>query len=383
MIQKRNEAGFGLIEIMVGVVISIIASIVMFQTYSVSERQKRTTTGAADAQGNGAIALVMMERDVKMAGWGQNIDGDFVDECTTIYSYRDGAPVPELVTGLFASVVVTDGGTAGPDSITVQYYGNPSQQQIPSNVGPTTIREDMPQSSSELKVTNTNFCHVDTDGDGVWNPAKDSPLAVVSQNGRCTLMQITMVSDSALHLQHNPGGGDSYNPTIQYQKDNGWPKYTRGAKIHCFATPTLYQRTYRIDSNQLVLDERNNAGAVQTFQISPDIVDMQIQYGIANLATSQKVDQWVAATGAWVNPSATDRKRIRAVRVALAARSATYEKPDETGTCTTTTTTMAETWSNWAAFNTGTYQSDWGCYRYKPFEAAIPLRNIIWAKPWD
>lgn len=383
MTLRRAAAGFGLVEIMIGVVISIIASVVMFQTYSVSERQKRTTTGAADAQGNGAIALVMLERDTKMAGWGQNVDGDFVDECTTIYTYKDGAPAPELVTGLFASVVVTDGGTAGPDSITIQYYGDPSQQQIPVNVGPTTIREDMPQSSSELKVTNTNFCHVDTDGDGVWNPAKDQPLALISQNGRCTLMQVTMVSDAALHLQHNPGGTAPYNPPIPYQNTNGWPAYRKGAKIHCFGAPTLYQRTYRIDANQLVLDERNNAGVLTTFQVSPDIIDMQIQYGIANLATSQKVDQWVSATGTWATPSVADRKRIRAVRVALVARSATYEKPDETGTCTATTTAMATSWSNWASFNSGIYQSDWRCYRYKAFEATIPLRNIVWAKPWE
>jgi len=42
---SRNR-GFGLVEIMVGLVIGMITSLIVFQVFEVTERQKRTTTGA-------------------------------------------------------------------------------------------------------------------------------------------------------------------------------------------------------------------------------------------------------------------------------------------------------------------------------------------------
>ncbi len=63
----------------------------------------------------------------------------------------------------------------------------------------------------------------------------------------------------------------------------------------------------------------------------------------------------------------------------MVARSAEYEKPDESGTCTTSTQAMVDNWSGWASFDTSTYPTDWQCYRYRVFETTIPLRNIIWA----
>jgi hypothetical protein len=52
-------------------------------------------------------------------------------------------------------------------------------------------------------------------------------------------------------------------------------------------------------------------------------------------------------------------------------------------------TASAPTWDGSTAFPTGSAQlpinlssssSDWQCYRYKVFQAAVPLRNVILAK---
>ncbi|MEW6164075.1 MAG: PilW family protein [Pseudomonadota bacterium] len=358
MAGKHSSRGFSIVELMVGMVIAILSSIVVFQVFSVSERQKRTTTGAADAQSNGAIAHYMLDRDIKMAGWG--LVNSATASCSTFYSYYDDGTDTGPVNNFFASIVITDGG-ANPDSVTIQYYEDPADANLRFSL--TTLRSTMPQSSSELNVNSTYGC-----GEG--------DLAIVVQGGSCTLMEITQVQDQALKLQHNPGGTPSYNPSAAYQNANGWPAYSTGATMQCFSK--MFRRTYRIQDSSLELQQPDADDVTQTYQVTPNIVDMQVEYGIAPVG-SQQVNEWQAATGAWAAPVLADVRRIKAVRLALVARSAEYEKPDPGSSCTTTTTESMASWSTWASFDASSYGADWQCYRYKVFETVIPLRNIIWS----
>lgn len=368
MAGKQHTRGFSIIELMVGMVIAILSSIVVFQVFSVSERQKRTTTGAADAQSNGAIGFYMMERDIKMAGWG--LEGSAMTSCTNLFTYYEDGGTAGPITDFFASVSITDGGVA-PDILNIKYYGDPAEANVDFSL--TTLTKTMPQSSAELNVSRTDAC-------------KEGDLAFVMQSGNCTLMEITQAQDQALKLQHNPGGTISYNPTIAYQNDNGWPAYTgcaegstcsSPASIQCFSK--LFRRTYRIQDLNLELQEPDSAKVIQTYQVAPEIIDLQAEYGIAP-AGSQQVNEWQPATGVWASPlSNANIQRIKAVRVAIVARSAQFEKPDSDGVCSATSAGMVSTWSTWATFDTANYPADWQCYRYKVFETVVPLRNIIWS----
>jgi len=371
MPRMNTERGFGLIEVMVGLAIGMIATIVMFQTFAVSERQKRTTTGAADAQSNGAIATFMMERDIKMAGWG--IDPRVFGNCDPLYTWHDSksGPIDDFATAgasLIASIVATDGGDA-PDAITIQYYGNPADANF--KLAKTGIAKNMPTASSEYEVDSTYGCKV---GD----------MAIVSQKGKgCTLAQITHIQATPGKLQHNKGVGAPYNPAASDM--GGWPQYTYDADpankayLQCFSS--LYHRTYQIAAQKLTLTQPDAAGVDATFEVAPEILDLQIQYGIANTG-SQQINAWVAPTGDWAraNLTATNIKRIKAARIALLARSAAYEKPDDGVTCKATTAANVASWPAWAGFKTTQLPADWECYRYKAFEMTVPLRNIIWAK---
>ena len=55
--RRYSEAGFSLVEIMVGLVIGMFSIIVMLQLFSLSEERKRTTTGGSDAMSEGVMAL--------------------------------------------------------------------------------------------------------------------------------------------------------------------------------------------------------------------------------------------------------------------------------------------------------------------------------------
>ncbi len=73
--KKNQQSGFTLIEILIGMAIGLILSLVIYNVLSTFEKQKRATTGSSDAQTNGAIALYNIQRDAQMAGFGLPVYG--------------------------------------------------------------------------------------------------------------------------------------------------------------------------------------------------------------------------------------------------------------------------------------------------------------------
>jgi len=69
---QPRASGFSLVEIMVAMVIGLIGILVIFQVFSVSESYRRTATGGGDAQQAGAVALYVLEHEMRQAGWGFN-----------------------------------------------------------------------------------------------------------------------------------------------------------------------------------------------------------------------------------------------------------------------------------------------------------------------
>ena len=70
LLSTQSQAGFSLVDVMVGMVIALLGMIIIFQVFSVSEGIKRTTTSGGDALQNGASSLFTLERSLKEAGYG-------------------------------------------------------------------------------------------------------------------------------------------------------------------------------------------------------------------------------------------------------------------------------------------------------------------------
>ncbi|MBU1235942.1 MAG: PilW family protein [Gammaproteobacteria bacterium] len=376
MTGMRKHLGFSLIEILVGLVIGMIATVIIFQVFAVSERQKRATTGSADAQGNGAIGLFMLERDVRMAGWGLQQGSSQFDTCTNLFTYDVGTsgPLPNNGVSLLTAVSITDGG-GGSDSIGIQYYDDPANE---TRFSSTVLSGNMLTGATNLTVVSTRGCCVE-DGAGSCDASAPPMAAIIGSTDNCTLLSITSLNKATNTLTADPAAANQlHNPPVSYQTAHGWPAYSAGdADVQCF--PGLYNLSYQINAEKLEVTEPDPAtpGTTRTVEVAPGIVDLQAEYGVEDTTVSPPI-QWVPATGAWATPTIANVRRIKAVRVSILARSGEYEKPDG-ATCDATTTTMADNWSSWATFNYAAYPVDWQCYRYKVFEAVIPLRNVIWA----
>ena len=62
--------GLGLTDLMVGLAIGLLATLVIIKTDVLFETRRQSTTGIADAQMNASYALANLTRDVRMAGHG-------------------------------------------------------------------------------------------------------------------------------------------------------------------------------------------------------------------------------------------------------------------------------------------------------------------------
>ncbi|WP_057245467.1 PilW family protein [Duganella sp. Root198D2] len=367
-----SQKGFTLIEVMVGLVIGLLGTVIVAQAFTNNEARKRATTGTADAQANGGIALYMLERDAKAAGWGMTATNTTYPGCTTIHAYCNGSATCGGTNGPlgginFAPVLITDGGS-NPDTLTIQYFADPNVASgLPS--GTTVLRRRMQSPSAELDVASASAC---MDG--------DLALVAAPTGGNCTVMKITEVQEQAAKLQHTADANGEYNPAPEFYTTNTWPVYEANSTVSCFKPANggpIFRKVYSVNSASRELqrsDNSQNPAAVNEL-VMTDVVDMQAQYGVSAAISTDAISAWVnPADAGWTNPGPNDWRRIKAIRLALVTRSGQYERPAAGANCSATTSLA----TSWGAISTANYPNDWGCYRYRVFETVIPLRNVIW-----
>lgn len=360
-----KQRGFSLVEIMVGLVIGAIATLVIMQVFANFEGQKRTTTGSADAQTNGSIALYNIQRDIQMAGFGLPLF-DAVNspmKCATsnfpLLVDTDNDPVtdPETVNfGIFPIAIDEGGDDAGAsDIITMRYSRSNSTSGIPVKIN--TIN------SQGLNVPSIQGCNGPVAG--------QMDIALISNGVDCVLRYVESVDDEFPGAQF-----------IKLDDESSSPAIMKDSSISCLGDWRQIQ--YRIVDNQLM---RNDTSPEDVPSVA-DIVNIQAQYGISNAVDSNQVVSWVDADAAVLDVTdPNSRNRIKAVRVAVTARNGLLEKENVTAACSSTTTANPTGLCAWA----GTIDNpapaidlsnddNWQRYRYRVFETIIPLRNMIWSK---
>lgn len=335
------QRGFSMVELLVGMVIALLASLAIMQAFETFEGQKRTTTGGADAQTNASMALYNIQRDVELAGYGLPVFSTknpalLCDPLPTVDHDNDPA-TPDA--GMYP-ILLSDGGL-GPgasDTITVR-YGSTASGGIP--VTATVV-------GNTVTVVNNLGCQ-----------AQD--IAVLVSGSTCDMRRIQAIPD-ATHITLASA------PTV-----------TSGI-VACMGT--WNEVTYAVANNMLTMNGNANVA---------DIVNIQAQYGISAAPNNNTIVQWVDPSGGvWeasgTTPSLANRILIKAVRVAVVARNGLYEKDVVSTACSSTTDpnpTGVCAWAGTAASPAPaidlTNIPDWNHYRYRVFDVIIPLRNVIWS----
>jgi len=348
------QSGFSLVELMVGLVIGLLATIVIVQVFSVFEGRKRSTSGTSDAQTNGSIALMSIQRNVQMAGYGLPLPmADKENSSLKCAAFADFDPDNDAATNnstnLFPLVIV-DGANNASDTITVR-YSTTAAGAIPvfitnaanatSGTGMVLANNIGCNNNDIALISNGNNCMMATVADANGNPNTPRNLALVATT---------------------PAGGT----------------LVTGAKLACMGNWQNY--TYQIVNNELRLNGQ---------PIVSEVVNMQAQYGISSAANINQVNEWVNATAgsAWQIPTVADRNRIKAIRVAIVVRNGLLEKEAVSTACSSTTAANPQGVCAWDGSVFGaapvinlSATPNWQRYRYRVFETIIPMRNLIWSR---
>jgi len=353
-----RQTGFTLVEIMVGLAIGMLATVVIIQVISVFEAQRRTTSGTADAQTNGGIALYNIVRELQMAGYPLVPVTDSALECTTLTlnGVADTVPASNFVRlspVTIADDVVGAGVNASPSDAVTLRFGTAPMGGIPTliNAAPTG-----------------NDANVDTN---LGCQAGDTVL--ITSGPACALTSVAV-------------------PWVPVAKKVTLANTTlanAGANLACLGT--WNEVTYAVNNGNL---ERNGVAVVA------GVVNLQAQYGISETPQSNQVVQWVNASGAtWAAPTVANRNRIKSVRLAVVARNAKIEAAAVTAACSSTTTAAPTGLCAWDAtsalpnpvaapyvaspaptIDLSAGDPNWRRYRYRVFETIIPLRNMVWSR---
>jgi type II secretory pathway pseudopilin PulG len=138
--QADREAGFSLVESLLSLVLMLVLTGAVFSLVNPSATASQTQPEAMDMQQRARVASDLLFRDLFMAGAG-------------VYA----GPQTGALTNFFAPIIPRIMGKNGDpyttvksDAVTISY--------IPNTYSQTTIRDPMPQPSSELKVEDMANC---------------------------------------------------------------------------------------------------------------------------------------------------------------------------------------------------------------------------------
>jgi type IV pilus assembly protein PilW len=358
-----QQNGFSLVELMIAVVIGLLSTLVIMQTFTAFEGQKRTTSGSSDAQTNGALALYSIERELMMAGYGLPLfsSKDSPMKCypTTFTVDHDNLPTTPSIG--FEPIQITDGGANGEsDTVTIRYSSSAvasASGGVPMNIGGVSV--------TDITVDVALGCN-------------DKDVAMLINGSACSM---TLVAGTPTPIVGPP------------KKD----KVTVASATNAVVGGTLAclgrwsEVSYRVghQDNRYWLETVDSRST--TFPAAQprqsEIVNIQAQYGISTTAKDFAVSEWVDAVDPWDAPFLSDRNRIKAVRIAVVARSGLAEKEKVTTACGSQ---FCAEWEdpvrpgltrNSPAMKVAIPGADWENYRYRTYQTIVPLRNLIWASP--
>ena len=358
--------GMSLPEILAAVLIGLIGMIVIMQVYATSEERKRTTTGTSDAQINGNIAMFTIESAMRSAGFGMVSASNNMLGCTTL-AYNSNRATPDF-TYLMAPVVITVGAAGAPDSITVAYGSSPNVVEGNPFVSSAASGADIPLKNAAGILVGDLV----VSSDGVQN------CSMAEVTGFVPAAINTVMHATAAAYSYVNAAGTTISPTATYNKGGGsGVNYSSSALLYTLGrAPTVV--TYRIGSDKLqtktlmpyVAAQDADGDGTSDADIGDGIVQLKALYG-KDTDGDAVVDTWnnITPTG----PTAPALwMQVRAIRVALLARSGKFEK--------TAVTPAAPAWTGGAFTMTNPADgTDWRFYRYRVYETIVPLRNMIWS----
>ncbi len=242
----RDARGFTIVELLISMAIMLGVTAAIFALTNPAHGTYRTQPEVSDMQQRLRIGTSFMSNDLLMAGAGSpaggQLTGSLMNYFAPVQPYRLGAINSDPLAGVFYR----------DDAITIYY--------IPVEAPQTTVRERMPQPSSEVKTEGEPSCA--GTGQSLSCKFHEGMRAVIfDESGAFDDFTITHVQDSPEHLQHNKSiMGQTFTKA-----------YDQGAQIAQVLQRTFYWKQDTLQLMNYDGDERDEA-------VADNVVGLQFEY---------------------------------------------------------------------------------------------------------
>ncbi len=240
---RRHAGGFTLVEMLVAMTIMLFVVGGVFAVFNPAQGAFQAQPEVSDMQQRLRVGTDRLYSRLLMAGAG-TYSGSAVGALSNFFApvlpFRSGSVDHDPLRGVFYR----------PDTISIFH--------VPTTASQCTIRDKMPQPSSEVKVNAQPGC---PESDQLCGFKEGMRALIFDDSGSYDIFTITAVQEAALHLQHN--------------RDNFSKAYDVGAHIAQVESDTFY----------LVSDPASNRfqlmhydGAFTDTPIIDDVVGLQFEY---------------------------------------------------------------------------------------------------------
>ena len=402
-LRRARQAGFTMVEILIGMIIGLVGIVVIMQVFAVSEGFKRTASSGTDAQINGGLALYLLERDIRTSGY--IINSILPLGCTTVRVWNNvagtgvdmrmlpfeinppGIPVGDANTD---TILVASGSA---DSFVAGVTADQPGKTPTESIVLGSNREGFKAGDLFITVmpgaTPSCVMHEATSVPNVpGNCGNPAPSPNTNINHAVVNYKSTYTGCTNVLAKYNSATGikDSSGALVPpLNKANGGQAFNIGNK------PTI--KIYAVRGGNLTTCDAmaSDCTVVANYAtVVNDIVSMRAVYGKDFVPPvtptgnpgDGKIDQWDHVALA----SSLEASRVLAAQIEIVARSAITEKPTNGTTCDATTNSnmpdRAQAWMGdaiaGAKIDISSSAGNWQCYRYKLFQTTVPLRNMIW-----
>jgi len=336
----KAQRGVSLIELMVGLVLGMLSILIVLQVFQQSDGAKRSALGGDDAQNSGALALTLLQRDLRQGGYGT---GAFqIMGCDILLP--SGRTLSNLAPVTINHADIPDGDT-GTDTLLVVYgtsAGAPEGSRILAQPAAATYSVTAP----------TSFA--------VGDFVLASPVA---RPAPCALQLTTVtavVSPSPPNVSVTAGVAGMANGRL----------YNLGAAPRMLAYAVRSQQLTVCD---LLANDCADAAVVDDpsiwVPVGSQIVSLRAQYG--RDTSGPPMDAVVDVFDQQAPTTACAWMRVSALRLAIVARSPQQERD--------AVSTASPAWAGSAQAPIDLSDlADWQNFRYRAFESLAPLRNMTW-----
>jgi type IV pilus assembly protein PilW len=347
----RGQRGLSIIEIMVGLVVSLLVGLAAAGSAKVFTASQRQGMGYGGMAVGASTALAAMKSDIASAGLGFFGDSSF--KCHSL-SLSVGTTL-KFDGASFAPARVTRTGTgsAATDRLDVLYStaidgGANVLISGTANAGAANLMSLLPVSTGQTVL-----------------------LAPATAGTTCLVRTVTAVTASTETTPQNL----TFANTGTYNQGTFTTSPTYAEEDRVAVLGDIRWSRYSLSGTNLIL-ERPMDGTSAT--LMRNVIGFRVQYGVSADDVSTTLTGWENPTGGtWGSVAGADVNRVRALRIGIATRSAQREKPNDAGTCEASSA-KPQLFGVDVEPDVSTTTDDWRCYRYRTTVVVVPLRNMVW-----